>query len=134
MQKLVSGFFAVVPSVVLVVACATDNGSDVHGPTYGQLPPREGGADGEVLEDGAVVTDAPAGDAPGDVVSPTCNEGTAVVLAGNDSSLSGAVQSKGGAWTGAAIGGGAAQSKPAILAFGTGFLGVTHGPGDVLQS
>ena len=53
---------------------------------------------------------------------------------GNDTTLSGAVQEKGGAWASATITNGAAKSKPAIVAFGTGFLGVTHGTGDALQS
>jgi len=136
MKTLLLCALFLLPPLGLVVACATDNGSNVHGPTFGQLPSRDGAAaDGGTEEDGAVtLPDDASSDAGEDVFVPTCNEGTAVVLAGNDTSLSGAVQSKGGAWTGAAIAGGAAKSKPAVVAFGTGFLGVTHGPADTLQS
>ena len=135
MNKLLFASVLSASSVVLVAACATDNGSTVHGPTFGELPGRDGGADGEASEeDAATTTDSAIEEGGVDGATPTCTEGTAVVLAGDDTSLSGAVQSKGGAWTGAAINGGAAKSKPAIVPFGSGFLGVTHGPGDVLQS
>ena len=63
-----------------------------------------------------------------------CASGTVAVLAGGDTSLTGAVQIKGGAWTGAAIGGGAARSAPSLVAFGMGFAGLTRGPTDVLQA
>lgn len=129
----------------LHAACGTDNGEPVFGPTFG--PNEKDGAassssgnassssgssgdpDATATEDGGG-TDGGNGDSS----TSSCASGTVAVLAGNDSSLSGAIQTKGGAWTGAAISGGAALSKPALVAFGQGFLGATHGSGNVLQS
>ena len=143
MNKLSLLLFAsaalVAPAAVLV-ACATDNGDSVHGPQFGPVPERPDGssADGPVTNDeGGSATDAEAGaDAPGsDGSGPPCTAGgTVAVLAGNDTSLSGAVQINGGAWTGAAIAGGAAKSAPSLVPFGTGFTGLTRGAGDALQA
>lgn len=125
------------PGAVLV-ACATDNGDSVHGPQFGPVPERPDGsqADGPLSEEGGPGLDAEAGsDAPDpDGAPPVCTAGTVAVLAGNDTSLSGAVQRNGGAWTGAAIAGGAAKSAPSLVAFGTGFTGLTRGAGDALQA
>ena len=125
---------AILPSTVLS-ACATDNGDAVHGPQFGPTPERPAGPiDGAVdpvPEGGPSPSDGgPEADAP---VS-TCTSGTVVVLAGGDTALSGAAQIAGGAWTGAAIGGGAAKSHPAIVPFDTGFLALTRGPADKLMS
>jgi hypothetical protein len=124
-------------------ACGTDNGDTVFGPTFeaggssgasssgtsGASSGSPGDPDGSANQDGG-------GDdgATTDSSTSSCAAGTVAVLAGNDTSLSGAIQSKGGAWSGAAIAGGAALSKPALVAFGQGFLGATHGSGNVLQS
>jgi hypothetical protein len=123
----------------LLAACATDNGDSVHGPQFGPPPERpDGGApDGSVVGEGGGPTSDGSTDGGADVDSappPPCAAGTVAVLAGSDSTLSGAVQINGGAWTGAAITGGAALSAPTLLAFGTGFVGLTRGPSDVLQS
>jgi len=130
---------ALAAPAALLFACATDNGDSVHGPQFGPIPARPDGSldDGQAPEEGgAAMSDAEAGaDAPGsDSALPPCTSGTVAVLAGNDTSLSGAVQLAGGAWTGAAIAGGAAKSAPSLVAFGTGFLGLTRGAGDALQS
>jgi hypothetical protein len=125
---------ALVPGVLLA-ACATDNGDAVHGPQFGPTPERPDGAiEGSVdpvPEGGPGPSDGSSeGDAP---ISP-CTAGTVVVLAGNDGALSGAAQVAGGAWTGAAITGGAAKNHPSIVPFGTGFLALTRGPADKLMS
>lgn len=130
---------AVFPAAVLG-ACATDNGDAVHGPQFGPPPERPDGtaADGPSPSDEGGSTPNPeAGpDAGTDgAILPTCTgTGTVAVLAGGDSALSGAVQINGGAWTGATIAGGAAKSVPALVAFGTGFVGLTRGPSDALQA
>lgn len=129
---------AALPAAVLF-ACATDNGDSVHGPQFGPPPERlDGGstaADGPAPgEEGGPATNPEGGPDAGDATTPTCTSGTVAVLAGNDSSLTGAVQINGGAWTGAAIAGGAAKSVPSLVAFGTGFVGLTRGPSDALQS
>ena len=129
---------AAMPSALLA-ACATDNGDSVHGPQFGPPPERDGsggGAEGSVTEGGGPTPDGSTeteGGADGSM-PPACTSGTVAVLAGTDSTLSGAVQINGGAWNGAAIGGGAAMSPPSLLAFGTGFVGLTRGPSDALQS
>jgi len=128
---------AALPSALLA-ACATDNGDSVHGPQFGPPPERpEGGAgEGSVTEGGGPTPDgSTGGDAEADgSMPPACTSGTMAVLAGTDTTLSGAVQINGGAWNGAAIAGGAALSAPSLLAFGTGFVGLTRGPSDALQS
>jgi hypothetical protein len=128
---------AALPAAVLF-ACATDNGDSVHGPQFGPPPERpEGGAaaDGPISEEeGGPTTNPEGGPDPDSATTPTCTSGTVAVLAGNDSALTGAVQINGGAWTGAAIAGGAAKSVPSLVAFGTGFVGLTRGPSDALQS
>ncbi|CAN5922275.1 hypothetical protein BH11MYX4_BH11MYX4_63610 [soil metagenome] len=125
---------ALVPSVALL-ACATDNGDAVHGPQFGPTPERPDGAvEGSVdppVEGGPGPTD---GGSEADAPVSTCTSGTAVVLAGSDTTLSGSARIAGGAWTGAAITGGAAKNHPAIVPFGAGFLALTRGPGDALQS
>jgi hypothetical protein len=130
------------PGAVLILsACATDNGDSVHGPQFGPVPERPDGspADGPLsseVEGGPAIEGG--SDAPSDVGDggppPACTAGTVAVLAGDDSSLSGAVQRNGGAWTGATIAGGAAKSAPSLVAFGTGFTGLTRGAGDALQA
>lgn len=127
---------------LLVLACDTDNGDTAHGPDIGALPELDGGRrrlpDGAIVEaDGAPVTgdDDDAGETPdGSPTTGCAGGGVAALVAGNDSSLTGAVRTKGGAWKASAIGGGAAKSKPALAAFGTRFLGVTRGEGDALES
>jgi hypothetical protein len=122
----------------LVAACATDNGDSVHGPQFGPPPERsDGSTEGSVASEGGGPTPDGSTDGGADVDSappPPCTTGTVAVLAGTDSTLSGAVQLNGGAWTGAAITGSAAKSAPSLLAFGTGFVGLTRGPSDALQS
>lgn len=125
--------------VGVIVACDTDNGGTAHGPDLGELPEVDGGRkrlpDGALVEaDGAPVV----GDDDDDVTeggSSGCPAGgTAALVAGSDGALMGAARSKGGSWKTAAISGGAAKSKPALVAVGSGFLGATRGAGDVLQS
>ncbi len=116
-------------------ACATDNGNPVYGPQFGPTPERPDAAiDGSVdpiPEGGPGPTDgSPEADAP----SSTCTSGTVVVVAGSDTALTGTAQLAGGAWTGAAIAGGAAKSRPAIVPYGPGFLALTRGPADKLMS
>jgi hypothetical protein len=129
---------ALVAPATLVVACATDNGDAVHGPQFGPVPERPDGSasDGSLAEEGgATRSDAEAGSEAGDPDgAAACTTGTVAVLAGNDSSLTGAVQLHGGAWTGAPITGGAAKSAPSLVAFGTGFTGLTRGASDALQA
>ena len=129
---------AVLPSALLA-ACATDNGDSLHGPQFGPPPERSDGSatEGSVTDEGGGPTPDGSADGGADAdgaTPPTCSAGTVAVLAGTDSTLSGAVQLNGGAWTGAAIAGGAAKSAPSLLAFGTGFVGLTRGPSDALQS
>lgn len=122
-------------------ACGTDNGDTVFGPTFeaGVTSSSGGGSSGSIgVEPDAGTTDDDAGvddDGGGTKdATTTCASGTVAVLAGNDTSLSGAIQSNGGAWSGAAIAGGSALSKPALVPFGAGFLGASHGSGNVLLS
>lgn len=125
-------------------ACGTDNGETVFGPTFGPND-KDGAASsssgnasssGSSGDPDASSTEDGGGDdgGNGDSSTTSCTSGVVAVLAGGDSSLSGAIQSKGGAWTGGAIAGGAALSKPSLVPFGQGFLGATHGSGNVLQS
>jgi hypothetical protein len=129
---------ALVAPATLVVACATDNGDAVHGPQFGPVPERPDGSGADARpaeESGATANDAEAGAEAGDPDgAAACTTGTVAVLAGNDSSLTGAVQLHGGAWTGVAITGGAAKSTPSLVAFGTGFTGLTRGASDALQA
>lgn len=126
---------AAVGPTAFLAACATDNGESVHGPQFGPPPERPdggavmqegGGPKGEGGTDGGVDAD---GAAP-----PVCTTGTVAVLAGTDSTLTGAVQLNGGAWSGAVITGGGAKSAPSLVAFGTGFVALTPGPSNALQS
>jgi hypothetical protein len=137
MTKLL--FFGLVAAVLVpgaaLVACATDNGDAVHGPQFGPPPERPDGAtDGPAIgEDGG----PPPGDGgqDADAPNPSCKAGTVVVLAGTDTALTGSAQISGGAWTGAAIAGGAAKNHPSIVPFGAaGFVALTRGPADALQS
>jgi hypothetical protein len=123
----------------LLAACATDNGDAVHGPQFGPPPERpEGGSDGSVTGEGGGPSPDGSTDGGGDAdaaPTPTCTSGEIVaVLAGTDGALSGAVQVNAGAWAGAAITGGGAKSAPSLVAFGTGFVGLTRGPSDALQA
>lgn len=121
--------FGLAPSIVVVSACTDDEGGALFGPSYGDLPRRDArvvdgqliGPDGEVLGPDGEVLPPPE----------TC---VVAILAGNDTSLSAAVQVEGGAWTAKAIAGGAAKSLPALAPTATGFVGVTHGTGDALQT
>jgi hypothetical protein len=130
--------------VFVLVACETDNGT-AHGPDIGPLPQQlDGGRkrlpDGAIVEaDGSPVVgdddDVTGDDDDTAEAGPGCAAGgTAAIVAGNEGALSGAVRNKGGAWVSASISGGGAKSKPALVAFGPGFLGVTRGAGDALQS
>jgi hypothetical protein len=122
-----------------ILACGTDNGSNVFGPTFGPNEAKDGGSPPASSNGGPGTDAASPGDGDGgtdasDETSSPCATGTVAVLAGNDASLSGSVQSKGGPWSGAAIAGGAALSKPALVPFGAGFLGVVRGTAGALQS
>lgn len=127
---------AALPAAVLF-ACATDNGDSVHGPQFGPPPERTDGSAPDRPasdEEGGPTTNPEAGPDADGSTTPACTSGTVAVLAGSDGALTGAVQVNGGAWSGAAIAGGAAKSVPSLVAFGTGFLGLTRGPSDALQS
>jgi len=123
---------------LLWLACSTDNGDNVFGPQFGPNGANDASADGAPItgdDDGGGTTTDGGGDdgASGDSAVP-CTAGTVGVLAGGDAALTGAIRTGNGAWTGAAISGGSATDKPALVAFGSGFLGVTRGTGDVLVS
>lgn len=123
---------ASLPAVALA-SCATDNGPNAFGEEFGPNAKVDARVDdvGPVTPDAAA--DAPEADAA-DVSVPLCpGGGVAVVLAGDDASLSGALQVNGGAWSGGAIASGAAKSLPSIAPFGAGFVAVTRGPSDALQ-
>ena len=128
---------ALLPGAVLLAsaACATDNGDAVHGPQFGPPPERpDGEADGPSAQEGGPMPGSDGGTDADATPPSTCTSGTVAVLAGGDTSLTGAVQIKGGAWTGAAIAGGAARSTPSLVAFGAGFTGLTRGATDALQA
>jgi len=126
---------ALVPAAVLI-ACATDNGDNVYGDQFGPTPQRpDATADRSSPEDdGSVQPEEEGGTDGGPDAPSSCADGMIAVLAGSASGLTGAVQDRGGAWKGAPIPGGAALSTPALVAFGSGFLGVTRGAGNTLQS
>lgn len=118
-------------------ACATDNGDSVHGPQFGPPIDRIDAGSGEgaaPVADGGAGTDGGADTGADGSTVPACTSGAVVVLAGSDTTLSGASQIKGGAWSGAAIAGGAARSIPALAATGSGFVALTRGPSNALQS
>jgi len=121
-----------------LAACATDNGDTVHGPQFGPTPLRPDGSTPEAApgdRDAAEPDAAEAGADAGPDAAISCDEGgTVAVLAGNGTSLAGAVQEAGRAWVGGAVAGAAARSLPALVPTAAGFLGVTHGAGDRLQS
>lgn len=118
-----------------LVACATDNGDAVHGPQFGPPPERPDGAnDGPILRDEGGPPPNLDGGNDGDAPAASCTSGTIAVLAGDDATLTGAAKVGGGAWTGGGIAGGAAKNHPSIVPFGTGFLALTRGLGDALQS
>lgn len=125
----------ILPAAALV-ACGTDNGPNVFGPTVDDPFPAKdasGGSSSGGGGDAGGDDDGGAKDAGADAPA-ACTSGTIAVLAGDDAALSGAVKIGDGAWAGAAIPGGAAMSRPALVAFGQGFLGVTRGSGAELQS
>ena len=124
---------AALAAVTLAVgACSSGNGDRDHGPTVGPLPLRDGGrSDGGEDDDGGLED---GGRPDGEAGAPGCASGTVALVAGDDGSLGGAVQVRGGAWTVASIAGGAARSKPALVPYGAGFLAVVHGAGDALQT
>jgi hypothetical protein len=113
----------------LVLAC-TDNGATTHGPTFGAFPEREGGTEpgpGEETDGGPTEADA-GGDAA------ACSAGSVALLAGGSSTLVGAIQDRNGPFTASALGSATVSSKPALVAFGTGFLGVSRDANDALRS
>jgi hypothetical protein len=112
-----------------VVGCSTGNGDDVHGPTFGPFPEREGGSDGGGTGDAA--TDDASDDADGGA---GCATGTVAVLAGGSTTLTASVQERSGAWSSTTLGTATVKSKPALAAFGTGFLGVVHDTTDALAT
>jgi hypothetical protein len=118
-----------------LAACATDNGDAVHGPQFGPPPERpDGSTDGPAVneEGGPVPGDGGVdGDAP---PTQACTTGTVVVLAGNNGTLIGSSKIASGPWASAAIANSAALNSPSIVAFGTGFLALTRGPANALQS
>ncbi|MBX3187133.1 MAG: hypothetical protein KF819_08965 [Labilithrix sp.] len=115
-----------------LVACGTDNGENVYGQQFGPPPTRPDGAGVEAADDGGPVPQTDGGQ-DGEA-GPCAEPGTIAVLAGNDTSLTASIQIDGGAWSGAAIPGAAAKGLPALVKHGAGFLGVTAGVGDALQS
>lgn len=118
-----------------LVACATDSGDTVHGDQFGPPPERPDGSvtDGPAVgeEGGPLPND---GGKEGDAPSTACTSGTVVVLAGGNDTLTGAAKIAGGVWKGGGIAGGAAKNHPSIVPFGSGFLALTRGPADALQS
>ena len=124
---------------VLLFACGTDNGPNTFGPTYGPGGARDAGrmgtsSSGGLADGGPTPLDdaaAPDGDDGG---ANACTQGRLAVLAGDDGSLSGAQLAGSGSWSGVSIAGGAALSRPALAAFGQGFLGVARGVSGALQS
>lgn len=137
-------FFAFAPLFVIHAACGTDNGETVFGPTFGPNDKdgaassssgnasSSGGSSGD--PDSSTPDDGGQTDGGNDASVGPCASGTVAVLAGGDASLSGAIQTKGGAWSGGAIAGGSALSRPALVPFGQGFLGATHASGNVLHA
>jgi hypothetical protein len=143
MTKLYALFWGACFPGALLFACATDNGDAVHGQQFGPVPERPDGAtDGPVSSDEGGPMPGPdggLGEAGGDAapdgppVTP-CTAGTIAVLAGTDTTLTSAIQIKGGTWSGAAVASGAATSPPALVSLGTGFVGLVRGASDALQA
>jgi hypothetical protein len=133
MSHLRLGF---VLAALIVGACATDNGQGVFGEQFGPNDHVDGGGEASPAEGGGPPPPPVDGgtDAPSDGPSSCPEHGTVAVLAGNDSALTGALAVDGAGFSGAAVVGGASKSLPALVAFGGGFLGVTRGPNDSLQS
>ncbi len=130
------GSCAIVPTAILV-ACGSDSGPALHGPQFGLLDDAAPNDAAPSLDDADLSpTDSAKFDAPhdADAGQPPCDAGAVVVLAGDDTTLTGAAQIHGAAWTSGAIAGGAAKNHPSIAAFGDGFLALTRGPDDALQS
>lgn len=120
-------------SLGILGACGTDNG-DVHGQSFGPVPERDGST--PTGDDGGVIVPPQDGSADGADGQPdggSCT-GTIAVLAGSDTALTGSAQSGSAPWAGGALTGSAAKSRPAIVSFGAGFLALTRGPADALQS
>src|SRR5690242_18006092 len=137
MKKLLSSLSAFVVALGLVEACATDNGSAVYGDQFGPPPGGNGieaGTDATPVPSGDGAAEDASTDAPADGQPPTCSAGTVAVLAGSDAALSYAISDKGAAFKGGAVTGGSSVGQPELVAFGTGFLGLTRGAGDKLLS
>lgn len=111
------------------IAC-TDNGASVQGTTFGPLPRSDAGRDAEPADE---APDGGDGDSGDDATTP-CAAGTLALLAGSDAALTAATQTKGGAWSATTFASGVAKSAPALVANGTGFVGVVRSGGDVLAS
>lgn len=118
-------------SLVFVFVGCTAAGSDdrTHGPTYNLDASTEGGGDaqsdghadsGNPPVDGGTTDDSAVEDTGVDACA-----GTVAVLAGSDTSLFGATYNA--SWQVSSIAGGAARHLPALVAFGSGFQGVTAG-------
>jgi hypothetical protein len=128
---------AVMALLAWLGACATDNGDPLFGTAFG--PP---GTDGGSADDGASPPPPPPDASPQDGAASTdaASDGSAAcssrvaVIAGGAASLTGAAWTKAGGWSGQALAGGASMSVPAIVPFGSGFLALSHGPADALQS
>lgn len=118
-------------SVHLIVACSSDSGTG-HGSDIPTLPELDGGRivlkDGGILEpDGAVVAPDDDDDTIDAAPEPCDGSGTAAIVAGNDTTLTGAIRVGGAGWVGGPIAGGAAKSKPSVVALGGAFIGATEG-------
>lgn len=85
--------------------------------------------DGAVVEEDASAADATTADAAD---ADTCT-GAVAVLVGDDTSLKGAIKTR-GAWTTQTLAGDAALSGPAIVPFGAGFTAVVRSTGDALKT
>ncbi len=128
-------FFSSVLPALGFAACATDNGQGVFGDQFGPNDKVDAAGDATPVEGGGPGDDGPSDASSESDAPPSCaGGGTVAVLAGGDASLSGALQIDGAAWSGGAIAGGAAASLPALVPFGAGFLGLTRGASDALQS
>lgn len=126
---LLGGAACGVTALVLVLtACATDNGDPLFGQTFG--PPTNDGAappaDGDVPVDAAGQPDAPPGSDGGSDSGSGC-AGRVAVLAGDDTRLTAGQWSQAAGWSASAVAGGAASSPPSLAPFGQGFLGLTRG-------
>lgn len=118
-----------VMSCAALFAACTDNGAETFGPTFGPFPEREGGTTGPGEEnDGGTETDSGGADGGG------CASGTLAILAGGSASMVGVVQDRGGGFTTSTLGTATVASKPALIAFGTGFLGAARDATNALRA